>query len=72
MGLHVHCTKYTRVKSSQAKSGGALRCARFAKNQGGRAQSPICDKRLVGGGRSKGLLRPSACKRTRYRALLAR
>lgn len=65
MGLHIHCTSYKTVSSSQALKGRALRCKRFTKNQGGRPQSPSCDKRLVGGGRSRGLLRPGGCRRSR-------
>lgn len=69
MGLHVHCVRYQRVRSKQARSGSALRCVDFQKNTTGRAQSPKCDKRLVGGGRSKGLLRPVGCRRTRMRMM---
>lgn len=64
MGLRVHCTSYQNVPSSQALKGRALRCKRFVKNAGGRPQSPSCDKRLIGGGRSKGLLRPVGCRRS--------
>ena len=65
MGMKAHCTRYRRVRSSQARSGSALRCVHLVKNKSARPQSPVCDKRLVGGGRSKGLLRPAACRRSK-------
>ena len=63
MGLKVHCRRYKKVPSSQAKSGYALRCVDMVKNTHRGPQSPSCDPRLVGGGRSKGLLRPVSCRR---------
>lgn len=70
MGMKVHCEDYKSVKSSQSKTGRALRCTRFAKNQRKGPQSPVCDRRLVGGGRSKGLLRPATCRRIRTRKMI--
>lgn len=52
-GLKRHCTKFDKAK------GGVLRCARFAKGKG----RPVCDGRLVDGGRSPGLIRGGLCKR---------
>lgn len=75
MGLKVHCERYKKVPSSQAKSGFALRCDSMVKNRKRGPQSPVCDRRLVGGGRSKGLLRPITCRRVhtaRTKALAAR
>jgi hypothetical protein len=65
MGLRKHCERFEYKPSSQAKSGRALRCAEFAKNQRKGPQSPVCDRRLIGGGRSKGLIRPVGCRRPR-------
>ena len=70
MGMKVHCEDYRTVASSQARTGRALRCVRFAKNQKRGPQSPVCDRRLVGGGRSKGLLRPVGCRRPRTRKMI--
>lgn len=67
MGLKVHCERYKKVSSKQAKSGYALRCAELKKNARRGPQSPVCDQRLVGGGRSKGLLRPVGCRRPHTR-----
>lgn len=67
MGMRKHCARYKKVPSRQAKSGYALRCVDLRKNNRWGPQSPVCDKRLVGGGRSKGLLRPSECARSRRR-----
>lgn len=53
MGLKRTCTKFEKAK------GGVLRCARFRKGRG----SPVCDSRLVDGGRSPGLVRGGKCKR---------
>jgi hypothetical protein len=69
MGQRVHCIRYHRVRSKQSRTGAALRCSKFSKNRSRAPQSPVCDKRLVGGGRSKGLLRPVGCKRSRMRMM---
>lgn len=69
MGLKVHCQRYKKVPSKQARSGYALRCVEMVKNRGSGPQSPVCDSRLVGGGRSKGLLRPVNCRRARDTAV---
>lgn len=66
MGLERHCVRYGKVDSQFGKK--ALRCKKFAKNRGGGAQSPVCDGRLKGGGRSPGLLRRTkSCKRAKSR-----
>lgn len=62
MGQIRHCVEY---KQRGTKGGRVLRCARFARNRGGGAQSPACDPRLKGGGRSPGLLRARGCPRKR-------
>jgi hypothetical protein len=49
--------KKTCVKFEKAK-GGVLRCAKFRKGRG----SPVCDSRLVDGGRSPGLVRKVHCR----------
>jgi hypothetical protein len=67
MGLRVHCERYKTVPSRQSKTGRALRCADMRKNTHAGAQSPKCDRRLVGGGRSKGLLRKVGCERATHR-----
>jgi hypothetical protein len=70
MGLRVHCERYKTVPSKQSKTGRALRCADMRKNTRRGPQSPVCDRRLVGGGRSKGLLRPVGCRRVRTRKMI--
>lgn len=67
MGMKRHCVEYEKVPTKFGLN--ALRCARFAKNRGGKPQSPVCDTRLAGGGRSRGLLRPvnQSCTRRRRR-----
>lgn len=52
-GIKRTCTKFSKAK------GGVLRCARFKKGRG----HPVCDKRLVAGGRSPGLIRKGRCSR---------
>lgn len=69
MGLRQHCERFKKVPSKQSRTGFALRCAELKKNAldayGRRkAQSPVCDQRLVDGGRSKGLIRSGSCHRT--------
>jgi hypothetical protein len=67
MGLQRHCVRYKPVRTQFRTN--ALRCVEYAKNRGGKPQSPACDPRLVGGGRSRGLLRPAtkSCGRRRAR-----
>ncbi len=58
MGIKRTCTKFEKAK------GGVLRCARFRKGKG----SPVCDGRLVDGGRSPGLVRGKVCSRSAKKA----
>ena len=54
-GIKRTCTAFEKAK------GGVLRCKRFKKGRG----RPVCDSRLVDGGRSPGLVRGAKCaKRT--------
>ncbi len=54
MGLQRTCTRFEKHKIG-------LRCAKFKKGRG----SPVCDKRLVAGGRSPGLIRKARCSKKR-------
>lgn len=54
-GMKRTCMKFEKAK------GGVLRCARFKKGRG----HPVCDSRLVDGGRSPGLVRKGHCKRVK-------
>lgn len=50
-GMKKRCMAFTETPS------GVLRCAKFKKEGG----SPVCDDRLVDGGRSPGLVRAGRC-----------
>lgn len=52
------CTKFEKAK------GGVLRCAKFRKGRG----NPVCDGRLVDGGRSPGLVRKVRCAKSPRKA----
>lgn len=55
-GLKKTCKKYKVVSTRRGRE---LRCADFRKGRG----HPPCDRRLVAGGRSPGLLRGRRCHR---------
>jgi hypothetical protein len=57
-GLKRGCTTFKRVRVKHAKGGYGLRCGKFQKGR----RHPVCDRRLDGGGRSPGLVRPGPCR----------
>lgn len=57
-GVKRTCVKYEKAKH------GVLRCGKYKKGAG----HPVCDSRLVDGGRSPGLIRGKRCAKQAHRA----
>lgn len=63
MGLKKSCVRFAEktVRSAKGRTR-ALRCVEF-KKASKVGKHPKCDRRLDGGGRSKGLIRTHACNK---------